>query len=187
VAAFYELAQAAAKSPAPALLPDFSDPAAAARAWAEQFEAARQVPVLTVKLAQLEQERPGLEQRAEIAEQRAETAERRAETADRLMNAEGLHTVAQAAKILGTGEIRLFAECRKRRLFMIGNEPYQKYVERGWFVVKATYWTHPQTGVTYAHRQPLVTNSGLIALDQMLHSTTDTPQSAPASNEEVGQ
>jgi len=47
--------------------------------------------------------------------------------------------MGEAAKMLGMGRNMLFARLRKRRVLMIGlrqNEPYQTFIERGYFVLK---------------------------------------------------
>lgn len=105
-------------------LPDFSDPVVAARAWADEREA-----------RQLEQ------QAREAAQQQLAVLAPQAEQFQALMSAEGTYSVADAAKILGTGEGRLFRLLRERRILMDGqrsglehhNVPYQQYLDRGYF------------------------------------------------------
>ena len=63
-----------------------------------------------------------------------------------LMSADGTYSMDAAAKILGSGEKRLFTVLRDRQILMDRhrsgaenhNIPYQQYLERGYFVVKTT-------------------------------------------------
>lgn len=48
----------------------------------------------------------------------------------------GLHTVAEVAKMLGTGRDRFFTWLRSENLLRDNNEPYQRYIESGYFKVK---------------------------------------------------
>ena len=105
-----ELEAAAAK---PALaLPDFSNPADAARAWADQYEAR-----LKAETAQ-----------KQLAADNAVLAPK-AMIADRINDAEGTHTMAETAKILGTGRTRLFEFLRKHHIFDVRNMPLQKFIQ----------------------------------------------------------
>jgi phage antirepressor YoqD-like protein len=60
-----------------------------------------------------------------------------------------------AAKALGFGRNRLFAELRERKILRLNNTPYQEYMDRGYFVVKEkpismgdAVFNKPQTYVT---------------------------------------
>lgn len=105
-------------------LPNFSDPVQAARAWADEREA-----------RQLE------EQARSLAEQQVAALAPQAEQFQALMSADGTYSVAEAAKILGTGEMRLFKLLRERHILMEKgrsgaehhNVPYQQYIDRGYF------------------------------------------------------
>ncbi|WP_245808263.1 antA/AntB antirepressor family protein [Deinococcus hopiensis] len=71
------------------VLPDFTDPVVAARAWADAMEAQR------------------AEQAArQAAEQQVAVLSPKAETFDALMSADGSYSVSDAAKLLGTGQRR---------------------------------------------------------------------------------
>lgn len=59
--------------------------------------------------------------------------------AEEVFEAPTLLSMGEAAKMLGVGRNKLFAELRKRRVLMMGirqNEPYQTFIERGYFEVK---------------------------------------------------
>jgi anti-repressor protein len=115
----------------PPLLPDFNDPVAAARAWANAKEAELK------------------------AKQNLLEAQPKIEFYETVGNAQGLHTVAEAAKLLGTGRNRLFSWMRTYKILRENNEPYQKYIEAGYFEVKEN-----PTG-DYLNTQTFVTPTGL--------------------------
>jgi len=96
----------------PPLLPDFNDPVAAARAWADAKEAELK------------------------AKQNLIEAKPKVEFYDQVGDCEGLHTVAEAAKMLGTGRNKLFSWMRMHKILRDNNEPYQRYVNAGHFEVK---------------------------------------------------
>lgn len=59
------------------------------------------------------------------------------ESYERLMDAEGLYSIRAAAKILGNiGQNRLFAQLRQENILMKDNQPYQQYVDAGYFIVR---------------------------------------------------
>lgn len=105
-------------------LPNFADPVAAARAWADAKESER------AALAAAEQRAQQIEALAPQAEQ-----------FQALMSTEGTYSVAEAAKLLGTGEGRLFKLLRDRQILMDAarsgaehhNVPYQRYLDAGYF------------------------------------------------------
>lgn len=98
-----------------ATLPDFSNPAAAARAWAEQFE---------------------LQQ---AANQELAIAAPKVEFVDKYVNSTGLKGFRQTAKLLGANEAR-FREflLDKRIMYRMGGEwqAYQPHIDAGRFDVK---------------------------------------------------
>jgi len=60
------------------------------------------------------------------------------EFAEEVFEAPELFSVGAVAKMLGTGQNRLFAKLRARRVLKPNNEPYQTFVERGYFKTKGT-------------------------------------------------
>lgn len=103
-----------------------------------------------------------------------ETLTPKAEVYDALVSSTGSYSVAEAAKILSTGEVRLFRTLRDRHILMDGNRsgvehhniPYQQYLDRGYFEVI----TRPRSGgeqdrVSYTTR---VTAKGLAWLQKGL-------------------
>ncbi len=107
-----ELEAAAPTAPA---LPNFADPVAAARAWADQLEARQQ------------------------AEQALALAAPKVEMVDRYMDATGTQTFRQVAKLLKANEAR-FREFLSARgvLYRLGSEwtAYQCHIDAGRFEIK---------------------------------------------------
>jgi phage antirepressor YoqD-like protein len=104
------------ESNAPAL-PDFSNPAIAARAWADEMERKQ------VALSLLEQAKPAIE------------------FVDRYVTAEtGSKGFRQVAKLLGANEFRFRAFLEEKAImYRLGGEwtPYQQHIDAGRFVVRA--------------------------------------------------
>lgn len=111
-------------------LPNFADPVAAARAWADKEEAR------LIAEAKMEQEKA----EKEIAQKQLAEAKPKAEFHDNVVATDDLMSVNAAAKILNTGEYRLFAALRTAKIlfsdYTMRNLPYQKYIDSGYFKVK---------------------------------------------------
>lgn len=75
-------------------------------------------------------------------------------------------SVAQAAKILGTGQKRLFAYLRQIGWVTRLNEPYQAKIEQGLLDVKISPWEHPTHGLQRSVTA-LLTGRGLAKLQQL--------------------
>jgi len=98
-------------------MPDFSNPAAAARAWADEFEKREQAFALVAEL------------------------EPRAAAADRIACAGGLRTLTEIGKINGIGPRRIFEVLADRGIIFRSRGiwlPYQEHIEAGRFVVRET-------------------------------------------------
>ena len=116
---------------APAL-PDFNDPVAAARAWADAKE-----QELKTKQALIEA-KPAIEFHKQVGD------------------ASGLLSVGEVAKMLGTGRTRFFQWLRDQEIiFKSGVIPYQRFIDYGYFEVKAT------TSIDHIQRQAFFTANGL--------------------------
>ena len=107
-------------SAAPAL-PDFSNPAEAARAWAAQYE-----------------------QRAALEAKVAEDAPK-VEFYHDVTGSDSVIDMAAVAKLLnrGIGRNQLFAFLRKEKVLNSRNIPYQRFVDMGWFRLVETKWQKP--------------------------------------------
>lgn len=101
-------------------------------------------------LSQVPQSLPeALRLAADLAEQREQLAAEnalltpKAQVYDALISADGTYAVGDAAKLLGTGELRLFALLRDRGVLMNRhtsgaehhNLPYQRFIDAGYFKV----------------------------------------------------
>ena len=73
-------------------------------------------------------------------------------------------TMAEAAKLLGTGRNRLMSRLRQQRWLTRHNEPYQDKIEAGLMDVKLSQlWKHPDQGLKNSVT-PLLTGKGLTHL-----------------------
>ncbi len=79
--------------------------------------------------------------------------------------------ISQAAKVLGTGEKRLFYFLREYGYLMTmkpdRNIPYQRYIDQGLFKVRLSSYEHPEHGKT-TYRKTMVTGKGLVRLGKHL-------------------
>ena len=117
IARFNEMEEALRHTSVPAGLPDFTNPAVAARAWADERE------------------------RADAAMLALEEAKPKAEFVDRYVEADGLRTFTQAAKTLKIKRADLISLLLEHHLFRDrrGNiQPYAGYVKSGLYVTKET-------------------------------------------------
>ncbi|CCI77559.1 unnamed protein product [Klebsiella pneumoniae subsp. rhinoscleromatis SB3432] len=85
---------------------------------------------------------------------------------DKVVAAPGAMSVAQAAKILGTGRTRLFQFLRRIAWCTRYNEPYQEKIEAGYLDVKLGSWDHPDHGVQQSVTT-LITGKGLAKLQKL--------------------
>lgn len=102
-------------------LPDFSNPAEAARAWAAQYE-----------------------QRAALEAKVAEDAPK-VEFYHDVTGSDSVIDMATVAKVLnrGIGRNRLFAFLRDEGVLDARNAPYQRFIDMGWFRQVETKWQKP--------------------------------------------
>ncbi|MGP0902929.1 phage antirepressor KilAC domain-containing protein [Serratia sp. CY76391] len=85
---------------------------------------------------------------------------------DKVAVAPGAMSVAQAAKILGTGRTRLFQFLRQIAWVTRYNEPYQEKIEAGYLDVKLGSWDHPDHGVQQSVTA-MITGKGLTKLQKL--------------------
>jgi phage antirepressor YoqD-like protein len=84
------------------------------------------------------------ENRAEAAEQKLIEAEPKVQFYDEVTESEDVMDFATVAKLLnrpGFGRNNLFEFLRTKGVLRSNNEPYQTYVDNGWFKVVETRWT----------------------------------------------
>ncbi|GAB2866298.1 phage antirepressor KilAC domain-containing protein [Hymenobacter ruber] len=113
-------------------MPDFSDPVAAARAWADAEEGKRKaLAEASVSAAQLEQARPKIE----FAEAVAIAA-----------NSVPMSAAAKYLKLPGVGRNKLFRMLRADRILQANNEPYQSQIDAGHFEVEPQHYKAGEKG-----------------------------------------
>jgi len=78
---------------------------------------------------------------------------------DQVGDSEGLYSIGEAAKVLGTGRNRFFDKLRDNGIFF-NTQPYQEYIGRGYFELKTT------TKNEHAQKQAFITPKGLIWLQK---------------------
>lgn len=100
-------------------LPDFNNPAEAARAWANEYEAKQKA------LAENAIMKP------------------KADFYDTVVSTESLLSMGDTAKLInkkGVGRNNLYKILKAKKILMADNIPYQQYIERGYFKVVENYY-----------------------------------------------
>jgi anti-repressor protein len=101
-------------------------------------------------------------------EQRLKLQEPKVALYDVAMSAEGAQPVGTVAKELGLGRTRLFALLREKKILRQNNEPYQEYIERGYFRLRLYTITHKTSGLENK-TQPMVTPKGVAWLHKIIN------------------
>jgi len=106
------------------------------------------------------------ERRARLAAE-AKVAELapKAEFHDRVASSQDAISIREAAKVLGTGQNRMFAWLRGQRILMADNTPYQEYLDAGYFRVIEQTWVD-KSGNVHVSPKTLVTGKGLTWLQK---------------------
>lgn len=123
-----------------ATLPDFTNPAEAARAWAAQFEARE---TLAIKVAA---------DAPKVA------------FAEAVRAIDGACHIEKIAKTLGHGRNKFFKQLRADGILLPNNLPYQKYIDREYFTVVEQQPYTDTKGVTHATFTTMVTGAGQVFL-----------------------
>ena len=84
---------------------------------------------------------------------------------DQISNADGLHSISEAAKIVGTGQKRLFAVLRENQVLNDRNIPYQKYIDLGYFKTREKI-IHMGDAGDKLYAQTFITGKGLIWIEK---------------------
>ena len=135
---------------------------------APAFEVPKTLAGALAMAAKIEAEREALA--CTVAAQADDIAylEPRAAFADRVAGAEGTHTIAAAAKILGTGQNRLFSWLRMQGYIIHGTcTPYQQHLDAGLFRVVERVFTD-QDGQDHIKAKTLVTGKGMLAIQRRM-------------------
>ena len=86
----------------------------------------------------------------------------KAEYFDAVIDSDCTISIGEAAKVLnlGIGPNRLFEFLRCEGVLMQNNQPYQKYIDRGYFRTTQSKYTKPD-GSIHTYRKPVVFQKGL--------------------------
>jgi phage antirepressor YoqD-like protein len=121
-------------------LPDFTNPAEAARAWADQVEARQALEIKVTADA------------PKVA------------FAEAVRAIDGTCHIGKIAKALGFGQNRFFKRLRADGILLDNNLPYQKYIDREYFTVIEQQPYTDTKGVTHATFTTMVTGAGQVFL-----------------------
>ena len=119
-------------------LPDFNNPAEAARAWAKEYEEKQKA------LAQVTEMKPKAEFYDDVTGS--------TDTID-------IGSVAKVLNIPNMGRNKLFSFLRENKILNKRNEPYQEYVDKGYFRQIETSWEH--NGTTHINLKTVVFQKGV--------------------------
>ena len=125
-------------------LPDFSNPAEAARAWAKEYEEKQKA------LAQVTEMKPKAEFYDDVTGSK--------DTID-------IGSVAKVLNIPNMGRNKLFSFLRESKILNKRNEPYQEYVDKGYFRQIETSWEH--NGTTHINLKTVVFQKGVDYIRQL--------------------
>ncbi|MEN6547758.1 MAG: phage antirepressor KilAC domain-containing protein, partial [Armatimonadia bacterium] len=95
------------------------------------------------------------------AQEQLAIAAPKVECYDRLMSSDGCMSIGEVAKVLGTGQNRLFSFLRARNILKVDNIPYQEHIDAKRFRVIEQTWTERGTGTVHPSAKTLVTAKGL--------------------------
>jgi prophage antirepressor-like protein len=140
-------------APAAAALPDFSDPAAAARAWADEVDAKR-------KLAS----------EKDVAEKALAIAAPKVAALDRITTSAENLTLTETAKVLGVKRATMTQKMNALGWIYRQNRSwvaYEKHIKSGRLTYKEAAYTDESTGAECARAYCHVTPKGLTDLAQM--------------------
>ena len=125
-------------------LPDFNNPAEAARAWAKEYEEKQKA------LAQVTEMQPKAEFYDDVTGS--------TDTID-------IGSVAKVLNIPNMGRNKLFSFLREKKVLNKRNEPYQEYVDKGYFRQIETSWEH--NGTTHINLRTVVFQRGVDYIRQL--------------------
>lgn len=126
-------------------LPNFNNPAEAARAWAKEYEEKQKA------LAQVTEMKPKAEFYDDVTGS--------TDTID-------IGSVAKVLNIPNMGRNKLFSFLRENKILNKRNEPYQEYVDKGYFRQIETSWEH--NGTTYINLKTVVFQKGVDYIRQLV-------------------
>lgn len=105
--------------------------------------------------------------------------EPKAAYADRVAEAGGCHSFAEAARILGTGQNRLFGLLRTYGYLIPGKRlPYQQFVDNGLFKVRERLF-EDRHGIDRLDNKTFITGKGMVAIQRRMAASMPTPMLRP--------
>ena len=126
------------------IMPNFNNPAEAARAWAKEYEEKQKA------LAQVTEMKPKAEFYDDVTGS--------TDTID-------IGSVVKVLNIPNMGRNKLFSFLREKKVLNKRNEPYQEYVDKGYFRQIETSWEH--NGTTHINLKTVVFQKGVDYIRQL--------------------
>ena len=126
------------------IMPNFNNPAEAARAWAKEYEEKQKA------LAQVTEMKPKAEFYDDVTGS--------TDTID-------IGSVAKVLNIPNMGRNKLFSFLRESKILNKRTEPYQEYVDKGYFRQIETSWEH--NGTTHINLKTVVFQKGVDYIRQL--------------------
>lgn len=151
VKAFREAREEIARLQQTPALPDFTNPAIAARAWAEQYEKNQALQ------AQILLEAP------------------KVQAAEDFLKSDGDHIIRKVAKALGVGVRFLYDWLRQKKIITKFNEPYAEFVTRGYLRPVPSYH-EGHDGTRKCDLTTLITNDGIYYIWNRLKKEGHIPE-----------
>lgn len=96
---------------------------------------------------------------------------------DAVADASGAQSIAEVAKVLGTGRTRLFAFLRDSGVLLEDNLPRQRHVDEGHFLVRQRVYTDA-SGESHTYSRTLVTGKGVVYIQRKLAGKQSTSHEA---------
>ncbi len=126
------------------------------------------------ELARLEAEKKNAELEYQLRLQEPKVA-----LYDVAMSAKNAQPIGTVAKSLGIGPNKLFAFLREKKVLIAHgsryNQPYQEYIDRGYFTVRQYTITHFTSGIENK-TQTMVTAKGMAFIHRLLEQETALPK-----------
>lgn len=122
-------------------------------------------PEMLEMAARMAREKEALRLQTQAQQQTISALAPKAAFHDEVAQAEGGQSLGEVAKVLGTGQNRLFAWLRAQHILMADNRPYQEYLERGYFRLIEQAWKDRE-GEAHLSTKTLITGKGLIWLQR---------------------